>query len=168
MRSVMITCPNTNKPVDTRFGLPYEMLASQPIETASFDCPECDKWHIWRMEEAFPGPELEGQEASFTLVNRFENEHVKVLDLVTNDEGFPQIKNTHFTDCHLIGPAILFPRTDLRWNSIVRSSMLMMCAEGQSYEGLIVVDNGSFDRCTFEHVGIAGTMDVLDRLLGAN
>ncbi len=52
MARVMISCPETGKPVYTHLNYDWEAFENTRIGERSIECPACGKVHRWRWEDA--------------------------------------------------------------------------------------------------------------------
>jgi endogenous inhibitor of DNA gyrase (YacG/DUF329 family) len=53
MPRLMITCPETGKPVYTHFNFNWTTLDSARIGEQTVQCPKCGDVHSWRREDAY-------------------------------------------------------------------------------------------------------------------
>ncbi len=53
MARVMITCPETGKPVYTGMTFDWHAFESVQIGEKSVSCPACGKQHTWRRVDAY-------------------------------------------------------------------------------------------------------------------
>lgn len=52
MARVMITCPETGKPIYTHLNFDWNTFDSARIGERSVECPKCGKTHTWRRADA--------------------------------------------------------------------------------------------------------------------
>lgn len=52
MARVMITCPETGKPIYTRLNFDWNTFESVRIGVRTVYCPKCGKEHTWRRQDA--------------------------------------------------------------------------------------------------------------------
>ena len=52
MARVMITCPETGKPIYTHLNFDWSSFESTRIGERTIECPECHKVHSWRRWDA--------------------------------------------------------------------------------------------------------------------
>ncbi len=52
MARVMISCPETGKPVYTHLNYDWEAFERTRIGERSIECPKCGKVHRWRWADA--------------------------------------------------------------------------------------------------------------------
>lgn len=83
----------------------------------------------------------------------------------------PRLKGYEFHNCLLTGPAIatILGATSMRGCGFRHGAgsfedLLIELPEGRRVIGVIGLDDCTFDRCTFEEVGFAGTRDMLDKM----
>lgn len=53
MPRLMITCPETGKPVYTRLNFNWTTFESTRIGEQTVDCPKCGDVHRWRRQDAY-------------------------------------------------------------------------------------------------------------------
>ena len=53
MSSVMITCPNTGRPVSTAIETEPSVFRKLPKINARMVCPACGQEHVWAMSSAW-------------------------------------------------------------------------------------------------------------------
>ncbi len=54
MPRILITCPETKKPVYTGLNFDWFTFDAMEIEPTSMDCPECGQRHRWQKADAYP------------------------------------------------------------------------------------------------------------------
>ncbi len=80
----------------------------------------------------------------------------------------PVIKDRVFESCHILGPAIVYPR-DCTWNSChfhvnTIEAILWEREVGDSITGIILVEDCFFNQCSFEHFGFVGNSEMTDAI----
>lgn len=53
MARVMITCPETGKPVYTHMNFDWQGFDAIPLGTKSIQCPQCGEDHHWTRQDAY-------------------------------------------------------------------------------------------------------------------
>jgi endogenous inhibitor of DNA gyrase (YacG/DUF329 family) len=53
MPKIMITCPETRKPVFTGMDLPKNVFEKAQIQGNSVSCPHCGQVHAWSRDDAY-------------------------------------------------------------------------------------------------------------------
>ncbi len=53
MSQVLITCPETGRPVYTGMNFEWSTFETLDLPEQSLKCPECGKIHAWTKSEAF-------------------------------------------------------------------------------------------------------------------
>ena len=52
MARVMITCPETGKPIYTHWNLDWDSLESIGLDENQVECPKCGQTHTWQWQDA--------------------------------------------------------------------------------------------------------------------
>ena len=72
-----------------------------------------------------------------------------------------------FNDCEIRGPAVLAiaGNTSFVECTFDTTDVLIPLPEDRGYHGLVEARNCTFERCTFQRIGIAGSQELIDRFL---
>lgn len=50
---IMITCPNTGRPIPTGIGADKDSFESAQLSNNAVGCPACGETHVWNKKDAY-------------------------------------------------------------------------------------------------------------------
>jgi len=53
MPELLITCPKTNKPVETGIAMSKGPLADDAFQNNTLTCPHCGEEHVWSSKDTY-------------------------------------------------------------------------------------------------------------------
>lgn len=101
-------------------------------------------------------------------LRRFRDVTVAASDLVVEYEDGFWIENTRLDACTITGPAVLMISGPFTMSQCdLDPRMFMPIEDTRAYLGVIALRRVNFVGCSFKHVGIAGTRELIQKFFEA-
>lgn len=91
-------------------------------------------------------------------MRQYRDESLRIVDIIRDEDD--AIRDSHFDNCLLQGPAVLFLRDQIVLEGLVfRPEMFWIVEEQRGYAGALALENVVISGSRFKDVGIAVTLE---------